>query len=877
MFIKLHLNSVKKKIIKSDKADRSCSNVDYGTIAPQEFTVDKSKPTKLTMTINSDSVASTDTSIVFDKFYNKPVTVFLSADCSNSGEDSLQYQLADKSSNFNATASWYDYDKATGILINTGSKVVVYFKATDKASNSEIIHSTGIVVDNQAPEGEQNAPEIDIIPAAPNSRGFYNGNVSVKLTVNDPAYIGDTRDATGSFSGLKRVTYTIYTTDTDAVESGTLLNLAVDKDYPSIIGDSNVSDFVDKLARAWTDSITINAEKFNSNNVIVEVTAEDNAGNIRISKTSAGNIKIDVSKPSIDISYNNNTADEDNCFKEDRVATIVITERNFSPDDVRVSITTSTGALPEVNGWAKTNGSGNGDNTRWTTTIPYTRDADYTFDIAYADLAGNVADSISYGNSVAPKGFTIDKTVPTINVSYDNNTAVNNIYYNATRTATITIVEHNFDAGRVNITLKATDDGANITIPAVSNWSNNGDTHTATIAYDKDGRYVFDITVKDKAGNDAADFAEQTFYVDTTVPVLKITGVTDKSANSGSVTPVITYSDTNYSEDRVFVSFSGANRGKLVLDGTYSDIHNGKTFKFNDFAMQKDMDDIYTLEVTIIDLAGNESTQKLTFSINRFGSTYDISDAAKKINGTYAQTPIDIVFTEINPNELVDKSVTVFKNNESIKLVEGVDYDVQTVGGNGKWYEYKYTIHSDVFADDGVYRVSFYSRDEAGNVSENTLDTKNSSLQFGIDATRPNIVVTNLSSNKTYAEKLYTVRLMVTDNLLLNDVEIYLDDYNTPYISWSAEQVAEIINRNGEFTFDISDYSNSAHKVKIVGTDAAGNVQEFEITNFYVTTNLFVRFITNTPLVIGSIIGLLVLVALVVFIVVMKRRLKYKK
>lgn len=867
----------------TDKADNPCSSVDYGEIAPQEFVIDKSEPKNLTIMINGESVvgenliASDEKSVVshsisFDKFYNDSVTIFVSADCSISGLFALQYQLAEKSANYNISDEWLDYDDSKGITVAPGTQFVLYFRAIDKASNIAAINSTGIIIDNKEPEGEKNAPEVDIIPSAPNSNGFYNGDVSVRLTAKDPAYIGDTRDADGSYSGLKRITYRIYTTDTYEEEKGTLLNLAIDKDNPRIVGKEDASVIRDNLAYSWTKVINIDSGKYNSNNVIVEVIAEDNAGNTNITRTTPGAIKIDVTAPTIDISYNNNNADVDNCFKEDRVATITITERNFDPKDVKVSLTSSTGTMPEVNGWTKQEGSGNGDNTKWITTIPYTKDADYTFDIAYTDLAYNVATAISFGNSVAPKAFTIDKTVPTVNVSYDNNAVANDMYYNKVRTATVTIVERNFDAGRVNITLRATDDGATINVPAVSNWSNNGETHTATIVYDKDGRYVFDISVKDKAGNDAADFAEQTFFVDTKVPELKITGVKDKSANNGDLEPVITYSDTNYSEKFVTVNFSGASRGKLDLDGEYTDIKNGRTFKFNNFAKQKEIDDIYTLEVTVIDLAGNKSTQLLTFSINRFGSTYELDEAAKTINGTYVQKPVDIVISEINPNQLVENTVTIFKNNESIKLVEGVDYDVQMTGGNGEWCGYKYTIHSDVFADDGVYKVSVYSRDEAGNISENTLDTKNTSLQFGIDATSPNIVAANLSGNTTYAEESHKVSLIVTDNLLLSGVDVYLDDYNTPYVSWTAEQVAEILTGNGSFTFDITDYSNSAHKVKIVGTDAAGNVSELEITNFYVTTNLFVRYYTNTPLVIGSIVGLFLIVALAVVIVVVKRK-----
>ena len=108
--------------------------------------------------------------------------------------------------------------------------------------------------------------------------------------------------------------------------------------------------------------------------------------------------------------------------------------------------------------------------------------------------------------------------------------------------------------------------------------------------------------------------------------------------------------------------------------------------------------------------------------------------------------------------------------------------------------------------------------------------------------------------------------------MVLDGVDVYLDDYNTPYKSWTGEEVAAVVSGAGDFSFDINDASNGSHKVKIVATDAAGNKHEIEVSNFYVTTNLFVRYYTNTPLFIGSIIGLLVIIALAVFIVVIKRK-----
>ena len=854
-----------------DKAGNNCPGVvfDTSTVAANEFVVDTTAPDNLEIKINGDSVLGGD-SVVFDKFYKDTIHIELSADCNISGEYALQYQMVDKVSAYSVdNGKWVDYP-ASGITVSQSKKFILYFRAIDYASNVTYANSTGVIVDNKQPEGEKHAPDIDITLPQANAKGYYNGNVTAKVTIVDPAYIGDERDPDGYYSGLKEVTYRIYATDTEIEEKGTLLDISKD------IGKSLATFDDDNLAKKWTQNIEVNAETFNSNNVIIQVEAVDNAGNVRVTQTKLGDIKIDITKPRINVSYNNNNADLNEYFKADRVATISVTERNFDPEATIISLTSSTGKKPAVSEWVKKPGSQrNGDDTVWTATVTFNSDGDYTFDITGTDLAGNVANPADYGNSAAPKKFTIDKTAPKINVSYNNNSAVNGNYYKDYRTATITIVEHNFSADRVKISVKATDDGSDIAAPAVTKWTSNGDTHTATIKYNKDGKYTFRISAKDKAGNDAAAFADQTFYIDTTAPVLSITGVKDNSANRGDLNLQILYSDTNYSPDLVDVSFTGANRGTINPDGTNTAVHNGNKFVFNEFAKKKEIDDIYTLSVTVTDLAGNVSTQKITFSVNRFGSTYGMSDATKAVIGKYIKDPVDIEVSEVNPNELTESKVTLYKNNNPIILKEGVDYDVKKTGGNGEWNEYTYVIHSDNFKEDGVYSVIIYSVDKAGNTSENSLDTKKAAIQFGVDNSVPNIVVSNLQDSKTYATELYTVKLLISDNLVLDGVDVYLDDYNTPYKSWTGEEVAAVVSGTGDFSFDIDDASNGSHKVKIVATDAAGNKHEIEVSNFYVTTNLFVRYYTNTPLFIGSIVGLLVIIALAVFIVVIKR--KYAK
>lgn len=480
------------------------------------------------------------------------------------------------------------------------------------------------------------------------------------------------------------------------------------------------------------------------------------------------------------------------------------------------------------------------------------------------DNAGNVT-SMEYS-------IKIDITKPIINIEYDKNAADSGIFFRESRRANVTVKERNFDDSLVNITLRATNDGADIALPTVSGWTSSGDRHTATIAYQRDGLYTFDIDVTDKAGNTSADFTEQTFYVDTTAPTLEITGVADRSANNGDIIPVVSYSDTNYDDAQVSITLTGAMRKGVALDGSYADQHNGKVFTFKNFAKEKEVDDIYTLAATLTDKAGNTTEKTILFSVNRFGSTYALSAATEQLNGSYVQTPQDVVVTETNPDALQNIRITLFKNNQTIILQEGTDYRIEVRGGNGQWYEYIYTVLAKNFADDGVYRLTFYSEDAAGNIAENTLDTKKQEIGFGVDKTKPNMVVTNLESDTTYPLENLTVSLSAGDNLLLQSVVVYLDDYSKAYKTWTAEEIAAIVADQGEFTFDVPGDSTGAHQVKIVCTDAAGNEQTEEITNFYVTTNLFVRYYNNKPLFFGSIAAVVVIAGVVIALAAGKKK-----
>ena len=217
----------------------------------------------------------------------------------------------------------------------------------------------------------------------------------------------------------------------------------------------------------------------------------------------------------------------------------------------------------------------------------------------------------------------------------------------------------------------------------------------------------------------------------------------------------------------------------------------------------------------------------------------------------------------------------MFKDGTPKVLKEGTDYRISLEGGNGNWYYYTYTVFAKNFSEDGLYSLTVESDDAAGNSAKSDQDTKNVELNFGVDATLPIVNVENLESNKTYAVDNITVNMNVKDNLKLTKVVAELDGKTVK--SWTGAELDEVIRNGGNLSFDIAGDSTAAHDLVIYAVDAAGNGQKMSetelpanaehIENFYVTTNLWVRFYTNKPLFFGTVGGSVLLIGLLIFLI----------
>lgn len=722
-----------------------------------------------------------------------------------------------------------DAEGKVTFVVQAGFKGQIYACAYDMLNNREERYVTPSSLIIETAEQHAREKHIDFNKAAAASKDakgneLYEKDVMVDVTVTD------------TFSGIRSVEWTVESPyDKENNQSG---NVEISNQGAFSSGNADGWSQTKKDKNLVTELKKSFTVKNNSNEIKMHIKMTDRAGN-----TSEDELifSIDKTKPEIKIAFDNETPDAENTtmFKENRVATITVTERNFEAADFKADITNTDGVIPELSAWQTTENTENPDQSVSTATITFAEDGDYTLSVSGKDKAANQAETVKADD------FTIDKTRPVITVTYDNNNAVNGNYYAAVRTATIQIEEHNFSENRVRITGTATDNGAGISFPQSSGFTGNGDVHTATITCGTDGLYIFNVEYTDMAGNIAETYTGEEYYVDLTEPEIEIVGVEDYSANNGDVIPQIVMSDTNFDTNGVNIELVGANQRSVAPEGSYTNQGNGETFTFQNFPKEQSYDDIYTINATLTDMAGNESNATVTFSVNRFGSVYVFDQTLKDIEGTYIQNEIDVKLKEVNVDSLEhDKiKVVVDTNGTPRTLEEGIDYQVQESGGNGQWYQYDYTINKSLFAGDGRYIVTLYSEDIAGNVNENIDESKEAEISFGVDKTAPVVIPIDVESNAQYPVDTKAANVTVNDNLVLDSVEIYIGDKKCDYTV------------DGEnYQFDIPN-NTKKQDVTIMAVDAAGNKTNYVLNGILVTTNTFIRWYNNKPLFAGSIAG----------------------
>lgn len=624
----------------------------------------------------------------------------------------------------------------------------------------------------------------------------------------------------------------------------------------------------------------------------IKVNLTDNAGNESkdlggadaLAKIKYAEMVAESSAPTIDISWDNNNVHNGKYYNANRTMTLTVhapffeyTQRYLGNESM-AEVTRDGKAISTFTA----NSFHQVGTDTWQATMMFTDDGDYQVN------GINVQDLVGRSATVTTPEFTIDKTNPTMQVTFDNNNASNGKYYNAARTATISITEHNFSPDLIKITPTANGgNGAEVGQPSISGWSASGDVHTATVTFPGQGVYGLSVEGQDLATNAMTPYTAPEFVVDTIKPKIDITNVANQTAYAGDIAPAASIDDTNLDANGSSISVtpigfstienSGTNpfTNKAAASATKMSVNYANPLRL------RENDGVYTMNVQAKDLAGNTESQAVTWSVNRFGSTYVISDATGKMLDQYLKSSklVNVQVTEINPSGLDEKQTAIELTRDTKNTTLAADKNYQTKADSSKgWHEYTYTVDKANYEKkDGVYRVLFHSKDAAGNTSENTMEGKNAAkkdaaaeVNFAVDDSKPTVTFANLSpeaGKSAIEEAEHTGKITFDDNLKLAKAEIKVDGKTVATFDakqLEASPVQEVTLKQ----------SNKEQTVSAVVYDEAGNKSDDADSTIkvLVTTDALTLWSHNTPLMIGTFVVIAAVIGGVVLIVATKRK-----
>ena len=765
-------------------------------------------------------------------------------------------------------------------------------------------HNSSYAINFNAPETKNKDKE-----GTPLYSDLDNKGINLDLTVSD------------TYSGIKSISVEVsapYDTDENFKHKVTVGKNA--KDSGALTYDNSgtrendwvITDTDENLATEMKNTINITN---NSNDIEVKVTLVDRASH---ESTKSYKLSIDKTKPEIEITYKNNDVQNGKYYQDDRTATVTVRELNLStPAQFNITalcdktdIKPSEQALAELikktydkKNFEKFHKEAGEDGKKieyyeFIFEIPAKTQGDYEITASVTDNAGNKSDY----NRV--DRFSVDTTTPFITVTFDNDQSRNGNYFATKRTATITVTDRYFDATQSPVVINSTDNGDKISAPSQSGWSKQNGKYeqSCTVDFSKDGKYSFTVDTTDLSGKQATQYTVSDFIIDNTDPTIKLY-INNEEVKDGEnrayideVMPKVVVEDTNFSQTDTKVTITPViakdktNFGyESTLISKKAKYENGMTYVFNNFTgedgKERKYDNIYNLDVSTIDKSGHTTkAQRITFSVNRYGSVYIC-----KPNRYYAEKPV-IQVEEINVNPINFKSketyINVISSSGKIQTLKSKDLIIQKQEASNKnWYSYLYAIPSKCFDIDDVYSIKVSSKDTAKRVSTNINDANKKDIMFTVDTTNPYFEVTNYIENENIKAESKELEIALMDDTS------GVASYNISFDGQPIENVETKVYENKvNFKFDVKgatalkDAKGRQLEVKI--TDAAGRTNTMSENdkstfNVRISSNVFVEalatmqdFYEKTTAFWCTVAGIVAVIGVVAWIIIAKTKKK---
>jgi hypothetical protein len=661
--------------------------------------------------------------------------------------------------------------------------------------------------------------------------------------------------------------------------------------------NSTVYEVGDELEDGWTviktdaNLVTEVTKTFtfskDDNDIILIFDARDSSGNDAETAQSR-KFTIDKTDPIINVVFRTDEAQNDNYYSANRIADVTVIERNFDSSLVKAVIENSFGQVPGLSAFTDIS------RTEHQAVIDF-GEGDYTFDISSMDLGGHTATvNFSGGNE---KSFFVDKTAPSIEENFIEFQATNQSFqdkhdsFNVDKTVNIRVTEHNFDPESVNLVVMRKEAGEpHNTVGFVDatdevaggRWEDSGDVHTISFTISRDAVYQVEITPVDLAGNAGAKRSTVVFEVDQTAPIVTAKNGSYVSEDDTEFLDIYPYSRKD--EPVPTVEFYDKNIDHInyaltvyVPDHTNADVLTvirpvqvyldedkdklgviqGNKFALPDFAK----DGVYALELTAVDIAGNESL----LNLNTYAKMID-QDVLAYILESSLEAKTGLYSFQYENGDAISKRPSSFSDIKIFVLAKkDTGVDIVLRDNNGEEMD----THPLAVVDNGTYGVSSYnflleSRFFKENFQEDTdvllhLTVKNQGNRIDLGTVHiDNIAPTcelpaEFNSWQWYhGEEDREITIFNINELIDEDqCKIYDNDNEIPFVYSDADNTVTFILTRGW------------HNVGIVLVDMAGNANNVQ-ERAYIHVGYFWLWIIA--------IAFLVVIALMVFIVIRNRK-----
>lgn len=474
----------------------------------------------------------------------------------------------------------------------------------------------------------------------------------------------------------------------------------------------------------------------------------DRSGNSMRSYTSE-TIVIDRTNPVIKVVYDplevKSTYEGRTYFADTRIAKVIVEEENFVADDVKFDMTAKNLVGKDVQG-AALGGWVDANSTVHECVLTYSNDANYTFDLSYADKAGNEAVFLKDDKLVADYPvdlFTVDKTVPS------------NITITYSESARKTVLGGtSFYDDQVDVTLTCKDETAGIrefvysylTAPGVSgvNSGLTSQTVAATRQGDSDvfvakfsipksaltkttqfNGYVT-VTAVDRSENKTTMRDDERIIVDNIAPTATIEYNAPAQMVNGTayyadkINATITINEANFDGNDVQVT--------IVRDGSSSAIKpkwSDKSLDVHVGTFTLDREGDYIVQVSYKDKSGNAMTSYVSgkMVIDQAAPVIRVSNVVPNTANddevyTFAIT-VEDADGNLRAEDIKPVLTAVVRDENGRHIVKTIELGKPTVVAAGKTFVY--TVEN--LTEDAIYTLSCSAKDMALNaVTVMTLD-----------------------------------------------------------------------------------------------------------------------------------------------------------